>query len=93
MKTKNKFYLMALLSTVMVANAQVQIPGENAGGSGGSPQFGEIAGTTMRVNLRQPYTGGMGMPARMFAYMGEYLEHVVVEEPTQPEFVPGYIVG
>ena len=91
MKTKIKFYLAALLSTVMVANAQVQIPGENAGGSGGSPQFGEIGGIGPRTIIRQPYTGGVVMPAWLFAYMqsGGY-QDVVGEEPTQPEFVPGY---
>ena len=88
MKTERQIFLMALLGTAMAAIAQVQIPGEQPGGWSGEPNFGEMNGQSMRGTLRQPFTGGMTMPAWMY---GEVAPHgVPAHHPTQPPFIPGY---
>ena len=92
MKTQSTIYLAALLGATTVS-AQVEIPGQAPGSGNGAPQYGEMSGAAARGTLRQPYNGGVIMPAWRYAMLmsGEYAEHYAPSQTAPvPQVVPGY---
>ena len=102
MKKVTKLFAASLLRVAFTLSAQspVNIPGEQPNTGQSTPNMGEIDGAAARGSLRQPFNGGVIVPAWMYAAMqrGEAAEHypeagaqvISIGTVMAPQVVPGY---